>query len=85
MSLPIIDRLARTSEAIGLRCLPDPACNGRSFDRTRNVGAHFLMGRDAMTSAIMEGEPCRIMARDSGRGMLALAARGAGTSGRKSR
>jgi len=44
-----------------------------------------VIGQDAMGVTVVQGWPCRIMARVSGRAVLAAAEREAGTSGRRFR
>ena len=49
------------------------------------IGMRWVIGQDTMGVTVMQDEPCRVMARVSGRAALAAAARGAGTSGRRFR
>ena len=49
------------------------------------MGMHWVIGQDAMGVTVVQPEPCRIMARVSGRTVLAAAERGPGTNGRRPR
>ena len=49
------------------------------------TGMRAAIGRCTMGKTVVRDGPCRIMARVSGPAVLALAERGAGTSGRRSR
>lgn len=49
------------------------------------MGMRWVVGRDAMGATVVQREPCRIMARVSGPGMLALVVRAVGASGRRFR
>jgi hypothetical protein len=53
--------------------------------RNSGMGMRWVIGQDTIGATAVQGEPCRIMACVSGLGMLALAARGADTSERRSR
>lgn len=56
-------------------------CAGPDF----GMGMHWVIGRGAMGAAVVQTEPCRIMACSPGRAVLMVGAREAGTSGRRSR
>lgn len=49
------------------------------------IGVRWVVGQDAMSVTVMQDEPCRIMARVSGPGMLALVVRAVGTNGQRFR
>ena len=49
------------------------------------MGMRWLIGQNTMGVTVVQGEPYRIMARVSGRGMLARVVRAVGTSGQTSR
>ena len=49
------------------------------------MGMRRVIGQCAMGTTVMQGEPCRIMARVSGRVRLASVVRAVGTSGRRFR
>lgn len=56
-----------------------------SARRNSMMGMHWVIGQDTMGVTVMQGEPCRIMARVSGRVRLALVVRAVGTTGRRFR
>lgn len=49
------------------------------------MGMRWVIGQDTMGATVVQGEPCRIMARVSGPRMLALVVRAVGTSERRFR
>ena len=53
--------------------------------RNSMMGMRWVIGQCAMGVTVMQGEPCRIMARVSGRVRLALVVRAVGTTGRRFR
>lgn len=53
--------------------------------RNSAMGMRWAISQNAMGLAVVQGEPSRIMARVSGRAVLAAADRGPGTSGRRFR
>ena len=78
--MSITSRITGTPGSIEQCRIPDPAPSGRGFDRTRDVSAHFLIGRDAMILAMLQGKPCPIMACSHGWAGSMSAARGADAS-----
>jgi len=66
---------------VALVLLPGVPC----VRRNSGIGMCRATGQDTMGATVMQDEPCRVMARVSGRAALAAAARGAGTSGRRFR
>ena len=49
------------------------------------MGMRWVVGQDAMSVTVMQAEPCRIMAYSPGLAIPMMAARVAGTSGRRPR
>lgn len=61
-----------------LACVPCARLNS-------GMGTRWVIGRDTMGPIVVQGEPCRIMARVSGAGVPVLGVRAVGTSGRRPR
>ena len=53
--------------------------------RNPGMGTRWVVSQDAMGATVVQAEPCRIMAHSSGWTVPMMAARGAGTSGRRPR
>ena len=66
---------------VALVLLADMPCARRN----PGIGMRWVIGQDTMGVTVLQGKPCRIMARASGRAALAAAERAAGTSGRRPR
>lgn len=49
------------------------------------MGTRWVIGRDTMGPTVVQGEPCRIMARVSGPRILGVAVHAVGSNGQRSR
>ena len=66
---------------VALVLLADMPCARRN----PGMGMCWVIGQDTVGVTVVQGEPCRIMARVSGQAVPAAAERAVGTSGRRSR